>query len=750
MATGNVSLRVSIQDAEVVRAALDKLGSDGEAALKKLDAASAHPAQGLTAVDKTVSGLKSRMEDMGQSLGPVGSLLMGFGPIGVAVAAGIGAAVAVFYEMSKAANELGDRATALRNFAEAGGVTTTVMQALSAEGTKFGLNGEQISQSLQRLAVSLGEAKRGTGALYDDLYRINPALAHQVAAAKDVASAYDAIGRAIRAANAAHDASGAASITRAAFGRNAGAEGLLAADVSDRGGVNSLASSFQDAGKALDDGLLKHLQSLKAQIEETNQRAKDIGASIFAEDVLQRELQTAEAFERIAAAAKELHDATKNESWGDFFSRKLTELGAFGAGEGGNLELSGQMQEAARQQALVAAARGRLAAGLQSGQQAPGLDNVWEPAGRGTDTTAAATKAAAAAKDAQVPIEAILSDTRKWMAVLGSAATPAEQLRLKILELNVAVKDHSASSQIAARAEQAFRDAQMATAVATRERLGLASQEEMAIVGLTQLNRDRADGFIRSDAEMEEAEKRLQRQVEESYKQEQVKNSAFKGLAGMGQQNVADDIDKLGTSTLNNLGNTIVETANNTRKGTEEWRQFGLEADRAVENLIVKLLILKPLAAGLEGIFTGGAGLFSGGVNAGNFGGTAGNLPALHALGGVMTQFGPMSLRRYAGGGVATSPQVAIYGEGSGPEAYVPLPDGRAIPVQMNGAGGSSAHVIAPTIEQHFHFAAGTTPDDAQKQMASTFARQSQDMIKQAVDDRIITHLRTGGLLNPA
>lgn len=57
------------------------------------------------------------------------------------------------------------------------------------------------------------------------------------------------------------------------------------------------------------------------------------------------------------------------------------------------------------------------------------------------------------------------------------------------------------------------------------------------------------------------------------------------------------------------------------------------------------------------------------------------------ASGGVMTSAGPLPLRAYASGGVANSPQLALYGEGSRPEAYVPLPDGRTIPVTMKGAG---------------------------------------------------------------
>jgi hypothetical protein len=56
--------------------------------------------------------------------------------------------------------------------------------------------------------------------------------------------------------------------------------------------------------------------------------------------------------------------------------------------------------------------------------------------------------------------------------------------------------------------------------------------------------------------------------------------------------------------------------------------------------------------------------------------------------GGIMTSDGPVPLRKYAGGGIASSPQLAMFGEGSTPEAYVPLPDGRRIPVQMGGSGG--------------------------------------------------------------
>jgi len=57
------------------------------------------------------------------------------------------------------------------------------------------------------------------------------------------------------------------------------------------------------------------------------------------------------------------------------------------------------------------------------------------------------------------------------------------------------------------------------------------------------------------------------------------------------------------------------------------------------------------------------------------------------ANGGVMTGAGPLPLRKYAAGGIASSPQLAMFGEGRTPEAFVPLPDGRTIPVTMRGGG---------------------------------------------------------------
>lgn len=64
------------------------------------------------------------------------------------------------------------------------------------------------------------------------------------------------------------------------------------------------------------------------------------------------------------------------------------------------------------------------------------------------------------------------------------------------------------------------------------------------------------------------------------------------------------------------------------------------------------------------------------------------------ANGNIMTPHGPLPLQTYSRGGIANRPQLSIFGEGRTPEAYVPLPDGRTIPVTMSGGGSSGGIII--------------------------------------------------------
>ena len=109
------------------------------------------------------------------------------------------------------------------------------------------------------------------------------------------------------------------------------------------------------------------------------------------------------------------------------------------------------------------------------------------------------------------------------------------------------------------------------------------------------------------------------------------------------------------------------------------------------------------------------------------------------ADGGVMTSAGPMALRTYASGGIANSPQLALFGEGSRPEAYVPLPDGRSIPVTMNGTGaGGDVFNISVSVTQAGMASSGDDPG----------GRDLGRAIASAVRQELLAQKRAGGLLD--
>jgi hypothetical protein len=148
-------------------------------------------------------------------------------------------------------------------------------------------------------------------------------------------------------------------------------------------------------------------------------------------------------------------------------------------------------------------------------------------------------------------------------------------------------------------------------------------------------------------------------------------------------------------------------------KGKADWAAFANTVIAEITRIAVKKAIIAPLAEGLTGILG-------------------------FADGGVMTSAGAMPLKKYANGGVANSPQLAMFGEGSRPEAFVPLPDGRRIPVAMEGGGGGNVNVsVSVNVES------GETKTTSNKAGAS----QLGDLVAGVVKNELLRQKRPGGLL---
>lgn len=180
------------------------------------------------------------------------------------------------------------------------------------------------------------------------------------------------------------------------------------------------------------------------------------------------------------------------------------------------------------------------------------------------------------------------------------------------------------------------------------------------------------------------------------------------------------------------MGKDLAKLIPETTKLGELWKGVKDTISTGIANALEDVIFrAKSLQESLAGIFKSLAStLFQFGAKS-----LVSMIPGF-ADGGIMSQSGPMDLKRYARGGVANSPQLAMFGEGSTPEAYVPLPDGRSIPVTMRGAGsGVNVGAINITVEN--------TGDDltpaAQKQLAG--------QVKGIVLSTLANERRSGGML---
>lgn len=178
------------------------------------------------------------------------------------------------------------------------------------------------------------------------------------------------------------------------------------------------------------------------------------------------------------------------------------------------------------------------------------------------------------------------------------------------------------------------------------------------------------------------------------------------------------------------MGENLAKMIPETNKLKDLWKSIGDSISTGVAGAIEGAIFeAKSLQESLSGILRSVASLLI------QFGTKSLFSSIGFANGGIMTGQGPLDLKTYARGGIARSPQLAMFGEGSMPEAYVPLPDGRSIPVTMRGGGAGN---IVVNVD-----AKGTQVEGDQGR-----SKQLGTAISAAVQAELIKQQRPGGLLN--
>lgn len=162
-----------------------------------------------------------------------------------------------------------------------------------------------------------------------------------------------------------------------------------------------------------------------------------------------------------------------------------------------------------------------------------------------------------------------------------------------------------------------------------------------------------------------------------------------------------DELVKLGTNSIDAAG-SIAESALKQSQETISIGMLSTAFDAGTTSVYAFVAALNA-GSGFSGagmsIGTGAAGMYEGanGATNSNLMSMFGNGVAF-ADGGIMGSMGAIPLRKYAAGGIANSPQMAIFGEGDHNEAYVPLPDGRRIPVALSGQGQGDAPAVTVNV----------------------------------------------------
>jgi phage-related minor tail protein len=667
---GNVEIRFSVKDEETVRVALERLGKDGQAALQKLDAASRQPSAGLKGLSAFMDELKGRATGFAFSLGPVGTGLVALGPVGLVVAASLGVVAKAFSAAAEVANEFAERARQTKEAAETAGVTITQFVALREAGQKVGLQSDQTSKFVDRLTLSIEELRRGTGPLFDALLRIDAGLVREVATTKTTAEAIDVL---IRAYQRLDDQGQKNRLAVAIGGRGAAGAGQLFDALAEQGGLASVQTN-----KALEDTISKTAR-LKVEIEEIERRTSNLWGESLSERTLQNTKEMRLQWEAISKAVLETsRGASSGPSW---------------------------MQ-------------GRYASSIANVTGIPQLSfdvarglGETDPLGVGSGPVASPTRASAAATSASAAVKLALM--QKWTSVLGEAITPAEQLKLKTLELNAAQEAGGVSDTVRARALGAYALSLDRAAVAARTQIGLGTEQELLMQRLKDLDELQAKGFIKNAEERAGAERLVRREVKETAEALAVRNSATPALtklsidAGKLQQNLDEGL----AGALRGVTTDLMDMA----KGTKTVGDGLTSMVSRMADAVAQALLMKSVVGPLANALSGGLGSLFGGGSSGGAGVDATGSLFASANGNI---FSRGSVVPFARGGIVSRPTLfpmanggmGLMGE-AGDEAIMPLRrlgNGR-LGVESSGRG---SQVLVQVINNHPNAKVETREED--------------------------------------
>jgi hypothetical protein len=569
-------------------------------------------------------------------LGLTGGILSAFGPIGFAAAVGLGAVQSALSSLSDMAHSLAEKSKVLREFSEATGLSTTAVQALKSEASKFGIDTETLQGGLQKFTANFEALRTGSGQLLTDIRRINPALADQMAATNDAAKAFTLYGQAVQQADNIFQRN---ALLKAGLGKGSAIFGAFFEGAPD---VKALEASFSAAGKGIDENLIKRMAQLEIEITKTKAAANTVFSGIFGESTLNEEKAFAKVLLDIALTLKDISN-WKLPSWVNTAAR-IASTGSLDPLTQARTQLRQGLGAGAESSSVAQSMSDRFSDRPSIDQITKGqfIGPVYTPRTPEYDLSkqkelvtvlgAAATPAeqlnlklaelAIKARDAGVSdaelarAQGVLKESFRvdnlsgTISALGSAATPTEQLALKTAQLRQQYDQGRISRDTLTRSIEAAAFASDKAVASAREQLGVVSMQELQSQHLKQVEDDVAKGYIRNAEEKATAEAIFQRSLKDTSDRLEVMKSSFPQLTqlGLDASNTLKQIDLTSVSALSGIETSLLDMTTGTKSASQGFQDMSASIIRAIEQMIIKMTIIAPLAKTLESTLGGGNG----------------------------------------------------------------------------------------------------------------------------------------------
>ncbi|QZN99798.1 phage tail tip lysozyme [Chenggangzhangella methanolivorans] len=639
---GSVVIRLAVRDGEVVRRALQDIGTDGQRALKALDDASRAPTRGALALSEAVNEAKSSIEGLATSsgsLGPALTFLRNLGPAGlaagVAVAAGAAAVVAGVGKAKQALDSFGATVDAANSI----GLSTDIYQGIAASALLAGVNAEEATGAPEVLVAS-GQAAAGQGDLYDKLSQYNSEAAEAIRNATTQEERVRILAKALSEAANAEERN---AIAVAAFGRSGVALGRAFAEAG--GNVDRMVASARELGLIVPREVL-------ARAEELGDRL-DVASQIIDTQLKQAALDLAPLMADLAEKAADfarylaqgygfIRDGTPNvRAQADAMAKgvddpvaRAAEAVAATSARIREAEAAGNADVAATQRKVLADQQAELerlqeaqrernrAMGMNRGGADPASaeagSQVPFPRSAPTPTEAEEQRGAAARERRLKEAERLGREAAQARAELGDVSGLVE---IKKRELDALVERGLLSSEAAAQALDKYRQAQEKAAAADGDREAALRKAEQIEREAAQVRADLGDvsGLVAikqkelnelvekgaiSQATATAALVKYREQVERTNESRVAKSSAFSGLARLSAEgtDLRGIYDDGATDLIKGLTDDLMKLDEAGGSVGSTLKSMGATIEEMVKRMIMARFVAKPLADGLTQI----------------------------------------------------------------------------------------------------------------------------------------------------